>query len=104
VHLCVPGFAVCRHPSQILTKLDSLGSLLERDFDLKLEDLRYLTAFEKAELNKVNTIKIYRRFAFNNSGSVSSLVLSSRGQYAGIIKIIQTYLTLTSNLTSLILN
>ena len=79
----LPGFAVCRHPNQILNKFDQLGITLKSGFDLELSEIRYLTAFEKAELYQVNTFDIYKRFAFNDSTSVASLVLSSRGQYAG---------------------
>ena len=79
----LPGFAVCRHPNQILKKIDDLGSKLVDSYDLKLSDIRYLTAFENAGLYGVNTYDIYSRFVFNDSESVTSLVLSSRGQYAG---------------------
>lgn len=79
----LPGFAVCRHPNQILNKFDQIGLSLKSEFDLELSEIRYLNAFENAELYRVNTYDIYKRFAFNDSSSVSSLVLSSRGQYAG---------------------
>ena len=79
----LPGFAVCRHPNQILKKFDDLGSTLEDHYGLKLSDIRYLTAFENAGLYGVNMYDIYSKYVFNDSESVTSLVLSSRGQYAG---------------------
>ena len=79
----LPNFAVCRHPNQILSKVDKEGDTLDSAYNLKLSDIRYLTAFETVALYGVNTVDLYSRFLFNNSESVTSLVLSSRGQYAG---------------------
>ena len=78
-----PGFAVCRHPNQILKKIDDANETLQNVYDLSLSDIRYLTAFEKVALHGMSSIDLYNRFVFNDSESVASVVLSSRGQYAG---------------------
>ena len=78
----LPNFAVCRHPNQILSKVDKDGEELSI-YSLKLSDVRYLTTFETAATYGFNTVELFNRFLFNDSSSVTSLVLSSRGQYAG---------------------
>ena len=79
----LPGFAVCRHPNQILRMVDDNGISLDLIFDLKLSEVRYLKAFEKAESLGTSVLDIYKLFLYNNSQSVKDLKLSSRGQYAG---------------------
>ena len=75
----LPGFAVCRHPNQILSEVDSQGISLPNKFGLSLSDFRYLKAFE--HLNG-NILAIYQNFSFDDSKSVKNVVLSSRGQYS----------------------
>ena len=79
----LPGFAICRHPNQILGKIDRQNSSLESAYRLKISDIRYLKAFQNVENANANILDIYKNFAFNDSASVSSIVLSSRGQYVG---------------------
>ena len=79
----LPGFAVCRHPNQILSKVDRLGFSLPMHHGLNLSDIRYLKAFENVEAANASILDIYRNFAFNNSKSVKNVALSSRGQYSG---------------------
>jgi hypothetical protein len=79
----LPGFAVCRHPNQILSKHSREGAALEADLGLNISDIRYLTAFESAEKMGADLLQVFRKFAFADADSVTSVVLSSRGQYAG---------------------
>jgi len=79
----LPSFAVCRHPNQILKKMDEDDNLLKDAYDLMLSDIRYLKAFENVEFYGIDAVDLYQKFLFNDSESVTSLVLSSRGQYAG---------------------
>jgi hypothetical protein len=74
------GFAVCRHPNQILRTIDDNGISMDLIFGLKLSEVRYLKAFEKAESLGTSALDIYKLFLYNNSMSVKDLKLSSRGQ------------------------
>jgi len=76
----LPGFAVCRHPNQILRTVDDNGISLELIFGLKLSEVRYLKSFEKAESLGTSALDIFKLFVYNNSHSVKDLKLSSRGQ------------------------
>jgi hypothetical protein len=79
----LPGFAVCRHPNQILTKFDGDGKSLLAFHGLNLSDIRYLKAFENADSMSEDILDLYKKYAFNDSSSVKNIALSSRGQYAG---------------------
>ena len=63
--------------------MDGARFSLEGAYHLNLSDIRYLKAFESVERAGHDILDVYKKFAINDSDSVSSVVLSSRGQYVG---------------------
>ena len=79
----LPGFAVCRHPNQILKTYDDQGFSLNFKIGSNISEFRYLAFLEKAEIYGLAAQDIFKEHLSNDSKSVASLALSSRGQYAG---------------------
>jgi hypothetical protein len=44
-----PGFAVCRHPNQILNRFDKQGLLMKNLYNMSLSEMRYLRFYQKIE-------------------------------------------------------
>ena len=79
----LPGFAVCRHPNQVLKTYDDQGYSLNLKIVSNISEFRYLAFLEKAEIYGLAAQDIFKEHLSNDSKSVASLALSSRGQYAG---------------------
>ena len=69
----IPGFAVCRHPNQILNQFDKAGNSFEDVYNQSLPDIRYLSFYKMLEAQNVTRWKI------NGSIRIGSLALSRLG-------------------------
>jgi hypothetical protein len=49
----IPGFAVCRHPNQILNLFDKAGNSFEEVYNQSLPDIRYLSFYKMLEIQNV---------------------------------------------------
>jgi len=44
-----PGFAVCRHPNQILNRFDKQGLLMKNLYNMSISEMRFLSFYQKIE-------------------------------------------------------